>query len=296
MALAAMARAMGKRNEADEWEESAHHMARLIVERLYSEEDGAFYDVDTENKFVRVLSVANSRVMGEHVVSRKIFENVYAKQLHNPKAFWAPYPLTSIAMDDPEFVRPIPRNSWGGASQALTALRAPRWMERYGKPADLAWMMGRWIEAITRHVEFRQQMNPLTGDFTETDPSGYSPAALVFVDYLWRLHGVRETGDAIEWNVRAPQGERTEFSVKTRHGAGHGTALLEYRKGVAELTLHGKKLATVQGVGRLITDRQGRLLAAVGTAEQPVELMITLAGKKPTRVKLVPNERWSVGA
>src|ERR1019366_4544626 len=49
-------------------------------------------------------------------------------QAHNPKAFWSPFPLPSLAMDDPLFVRSIPPNSWGGASQALTALRAPRWM------------------------------------------------------------------------------------------------------------------------------------------------------------------------
>lgn len=287
MANAAMARAMGKSGEADRWEESAHHIGRLIVERLYSEQDGAFYDVDTSNQFVRVLSVANFRVMGNHVVGQKIFENVYSKQIHNPKAFWAPYPLPSIALDDPEFVRPIPRNSWGGASQALSALRAPRWMEYYGKPADLAWMMSRWIQAITRHIEFRQQMDPLTGDFTEADPGGYSPAALVFVDYLWRLHGVRETGSTLEWNLRAPERKNTEFSLKT----GRGIALLRYHNGIAELTLHGKLLVAVQGTGRIITDQQGKLLAAIGTAQKPVDLTLTFPGKPPRTLPLTPNER-----
>lgn len=286
MANAALARALGRHSEADRWEEAAQHIGRLIVERLYDAKDGAFYDVDTNDKFVRVLSVANMRVMGEHVVGQKIFENVYAKQLHNPKAFWAPYPMPSIALDDPEFVKPIPRNSWGGAAQALTALRAPRWMEYYGKPAELAWMMSRWIEAMTRHVEFRQQMNPWTGDFTEGTPGGYSPAALVFVDYLWRLHGVRKTGDELEWNVRAPRGEQTEFQLKV----GRGTALLTYKKDAAELTLHGKKLAVVRGTGRLITDREGKLLAAVGTAEKREDLTVTLPGREPRHVRLEANE------
>jgi hypothetical protein len=30
-------------------------------------------------------------------------------------------------------------------------------------------------------------MDPLTGDFTQADPSGYSPAALVFLDFARRL-------------------------------------------------------------------------------------------------------------
>jgi hypothetical protein len=193
VALAAMANALGKKEEAGRWLADAEHIRQLIIDKLYSPEDAAFYDLDAQNKFVRVRSDVISRVLGEHVLEtsnhreRTIFDAVWTRQLHNPKAFWAPYPLTSIAMDDPAFVRPIPRNSWGGASQALTALRAPRWMPHYGKQAELKQLMQAWCEAIMRHAEFRQQMDPLTGDFTQPDPGGYSPAALVFLDFARRL-------------------------------------------------------------------------------------------------------------
>jgi hypothetical protein len=193
MALAHMATALGKGDEASRWHDDAEKIRVLIVERLYDPKDASFYDLDAQNNFVKVRSDVNSRVLGEHVLKRydakdkAIFDAVWTKQIHNPKAFWAPYPLTSVAMDDPAFVRPIPRNSWGGASQALTALRAPRWMPYYGKQTELNHMMGQWCEAIMRHGEFRQQMDPMTGDFTQADPSGYSPAALVFLDYARRL-------------------------------------------------------------------------------------------------------------
>ena len=193
VALAAMAKALGKPDEAAHWEEDAETLRRLIITKLYDPKDAAFYDLDTDNNFVRVRSDVISRVLGEHVLKlsdahdRAIFEAVWTRQIHNPKAFWAPYPLTSVAMDDPSFVRPIPRNSWGGATQALTALRAPRWMDHYGKGTELKQMMRPWCEAIMRHIEFRQQMDPLTGDFTQADPSGYSPAALVFLDFARRL-------------------------------------------------------------------------------------------------------------
>jgi hypothetical protein len=193
MALAQMANALGKGDEAARWHDDAEKIRKLIIDRLYDPKDATFYDLDAKNNFVRVRSDVISRVLGEHVLhrydahDRPIFEAVWTRQIHNPKAFWAPYPLTSIAMDDPTFVRPIPRNSWGGASQALTALRTPRWMEYYGKRAELRHLMQQWCEAIMRHTEFRQQMDPLTGDFTQADPSGYSPAALVFLDFTRRL-------------------------------------------------------------------------------------------------------------
>jgi hypothetical protein len=188
-----MAKALGKSGEAVRWQEDAESIRKLIIEKLYSPEDAAFYDLDAQNKFVRVRSDAMSRVLGEHVLElsdaheRAIFDAVWTRQIHNPKAFWAPYPLTSIAMDDPTFVRPIPRNSWGGASQALTALRTPRWMAHYGKQGALDELMRQWCKAIMRQNEFCQQVDPLTGDFTHPDRGGYSPAALVFLDFARRL-------------------------------------------------------------------------------------------------------------
>jgi hypothetical protein len=201
IALAAMAKELGKKTEADRWLADAETIRRLILAKLYSPEDAAFYDLDAQNNFVRVRGDLISRVMGEHVLQisdtrdKAIFDAVWDRQLHNPKAFWAPFPLTSIAMDDPAFVRPIPRNSWGGASQALTALRAPRWMIHYGKQQELHHMMQQWCSAIMRHGEFRQQIDPVTGDCTQPDPGGYSPAALVFLDYADRLshNGIQPT-------------------------------------------------------------------------------------------------------
>jgi hypothetical protein len=193
IALAAMAKELGKNAEAARWQADAGTIRRLILDKLYSPEDAAFYDLDAQNQFVRVRSDAICRVLGEHVLDlserrdRAIFEAVWTKQLHNPKAFWAPYPFSSIAQDDPTFVRPIPRNSWGGASQALTALRAPRWMTHYGKQAELNHLMMQWCQAILRHGEFRQQMDPQTGDFTQPDPGGYSPVALVFLSFARNL-------------------------------------------------------------------------------------------------------------
>lgn len=199
MVLAAMAHALGKQAEADRWHEDAETIRRLIIEKLYCPEDAAFYDLDAHNQFVRVRSVAICRVMGEHVLKldiasdRHIFDTVWTRQLHNPNAFWSPFPFPSIALDDPTFVRPIPPNSWGGAAQALTALRAPRWMEHYGKHKELTQLMRQWVVAINSSGDpsgnFLQQMNPVTGQFTRHSAGGYSPAALVYLDFVRRLNG-----------------------------------------------------------------------------------------------------------
>jgi hypothetical protein len=83
--------------------------------------------------------------------------------------------------------QPPPRLTLLRVKRALTALRAPRWMPYYGKQAELTHLMQQWCSAIMRHTEFRQQIDPLTGDFTQPDPGGYSPAALTFLDFARRL-------------------------------------------------------------------------------------------------------------
>jgi hypothetical protein len=286
VALAAMARTLGKNSEADRWLADANAIRSKIVEKLYSPPDASFYDLDAQGQFVRVRGDLISRVLAEHVVDQQIFDAIYERQLHNPAAFWAPYPLPSIALDDPAFVRPIPRNSWGGAAQALTALRAPRWMECYGKPADLAHLMQQWIGAILREGTFLQQMDPLTGIFTP-DQGDYSPAALVFLDFTWRLAGVRLVADHLEWNVN-PQARQVRARHELRLSAAR-TAAIQYDSGSAELFLERRSLGTTSSSVRLISTLDGKVQSAVGIAPTKTNVLLRYSSGREQVFSIEPN-------
>lgn len=287
IALSAMARALGKNSESDRWLVDAEAIRAAIITRLYSEEDASFYDLDAQSHFVRVRGDVISRVLGEHVADQKMFDAIYQRQIHNPRAFWAPYPLPSIALDDPSFVRPIPRNSWGGASQALTALRAPRWMEHYGKPVDLAHLMSQWVEAILRAGKFLQQMDPMNGSFTP-DVGDYSPAALAFMDFTWRLSGVRSVGDFLEWNVRPhEQGARSSYKLPTSASL----AELRYTSGHAELSLKAKVFCKVHGTVRLTTDKIGKITKATGIAREKQTITLTQNSGRERKFTIEPNQQ-----
>jgi hypothetical protein len=293
VALAAMAKAMGKTGDADRWTEDAETIRHLILSRLYDPQDAAFYDLDAQNQFVRIRSSTILNVVGEHVVDAALFNDIWRKQVHNPKSFWAPYPFPSVALDDPQFVRPIPRNSWGGAAQALTALRAPRWMEHYGKPSDLAWFMQRWLEALQRaNGEFRQQMDPLTGDFTLADPGGYSPAALVFLDFLWRSSGVRQQDNLIEWNIRPSAPGKSKFSAQISSTP----AELIYGGPLAELSLSGNRIAQVSGIVRLLTTHTGDLQTAIGIADKEQHVTLHVPDRPTRTLRIAPNQRIELRA
>jgi hypothetical protein len=288
-ALSAMARALGKVSEADHWAESADQIRRLILSKLYVPEDGAFYDLDANGQFVKVRTCAVARVCGEHVVDQQQFDNLWTRQLHNPKAFWAPYPLPSVAMDDPLFVRPIPRNSWGGASQALTALRAGRWFDFYGRSAEFSTLMDQWCKAIARDMTFRQQIDPETGAFTEGGSPNYSPAALVMLDFTWRLAGIHEEENEIHWNVRPGHcaADHARFALRTHHGA---DAEMQYDATGARLQYRGKTVARIEGgTARLVTNRDGRPLHLRGISERTEHVTCRIASGSH-RLTLRPNE------
>ena len=292
-ALAAMARAMGKTAEADRWTESAQSVRALILSRLYVAEDAAFYDLDAQNRFVKIRSEILTRVCSEHLPDQALFDELWTRQIHNPKAFWAPYPLPSVALDDPLFVRPIPRNSWGGAAQALTALRAGRWFDRYRRSAEFSGMMDRWCEAIQQDGTFRQQVDPLTGAFTQEDAPKYSPSALVMIDYTWRLAGVCEESEELHWNVRPghPASESARFQLRTD---GSREAEIRYAGdgNRAELWFDGKLLGRVSsGAVRIITDKSGIPQAWASIHEKRQEILVQWADGKPRVVALLPNEK-----
>jgi mannosylglycerate hydrolase MGH1-like protein len=286
VALAAMARALGKNAEADRWQADAEDIRSKIIGMLYIPGDACFYDLDRQDRIVRVRSDVLSRVLGEHVVDQKLFDTIYERQIHNPRAFWATYPLPSVALDDPAFVRPIPANSWGGASQALTALRAPRWMEHYGKPADLAHLMQQWTSAIVRAGKFLQQLNPVDGTFTN-DKGDYSPAALVFTDFTWRLSGVRRVDDGLEWNVRPPaDGVRASFRLKLSPTQ---TAEIRYASGRAELLINDKLQYTTTGIVRFVTDLSGSPRSATGVAATLVRAVLERVSGQKIDASVEPN-------
>jgi hypothetical protein len=278
VALSRIASELKKPNEALHWSRQADAIGTALLEWLYDRHSACFYDLDARNQFVRIRGDAISRVLGERVVNQRLFHSIWHKQIYNPKAFWTRYPLPSIALDDPAFVRPIPPNSWGGAAQALTALRAPRWMDHYLCHSACVYLMRQWIEAITRRGEFLQQMDPQSGDFTG-DQGSYSPAMLVLVDFLTRTRGVRPHQGNLEWNCSGEPGVFTRGAMK-----------LAGEKRASEIWLRDKRRYVVRGQVRVLTDTEGEILALIGIANQVQGIIIETARGRSYRYTIHPDE------
>ena len=170
-------------------------------------------------------------------------------------------------------------------------------MEYYCKPAHLAHMMQQWVNAIVREGKFLQQMDPLDGNFTP-DTGDYSPAALVFMDFTWRLAGVRELGNGIEWNLRPAAGQiPSNYRLKLSPGQ---TAEIKYPAaakdhGAAECSLNNRVLFRTNSTVRLITDRNGKLSGAAGIASEKAHIVLQRnGGTHQQQFSLEPNQQISL--
>ena len=295
VALAGMAEALGRSAEAASWQQHSQELRGLILGHLYDAAEAAFYDVDAKGEYVKIRCDILSRVCGEHVLDQPTFETLWSGQLHNRHAFWSALPLPSVALDDAAFVRPIPVNSWGGASQALTALRTARWFDHYGKSAAHGELMQRWCRALVQDGTFRQQADPLDGRFTGDGPPGYSPAALALIDFTWRLAGICESGRQLHWHVRpglsASRGAQFSVRTDTRH-----RAQMSYDAQGAVLKLDGRWIARLEGgAARLVSGESGQILSLVGIDETRQQLRLLMPDRPPRNLTLGPDERIKLG-
>ncbi len=191
-------------------------------------------------------------------------------------------------------MRPIPANSWGGAAQALTALRTGRWFDHYGKSAAHAQLMQRWCAALIEDGNFRQQADPRDGRFTQGGPAGYSPAALVMVDFTWRLAGICESDRQLHWQIRPglPASRGAQFSLRT--DAGH-RAQMSYDARGADLKLDGRRIGRLEGgAARLISGASGQLMSLVGIDERVQELRLLMPDRPPRNLSLGPHDSLSL--
>lgn len=288
-ALAKIAREMGKINEADEWEEKAEKTRIAILTYLFDPETLCFYDLDINNKFIRIVTDACLRVLCEHVVDNSLFEKIFKRHIINPTGFWPEYPLPPVAISDPLFsLTNDPDNNWGGHCQPLMAQRAPRYMEYYGKYSEMTHVMKKYMESVIKADGFRQQFNPFTGEASGIDKN-YTPAMTLMVDFTARLYGVRKEEESLEWNCRKIEGSK--YFIYSNDMVGKKVQI-NTENDISLLIMEGKELFKVQGVCRIITDMNGNILNVIGTEMKEQEILITrIDDGKVKKYRLMPNQK-----
>lgn len=278
--LARIAERLGDAEAAQRWRELAAETHAALFAQCWDEADGLFYDRDRHGRHVRVQSDVLLRVLACEVGDDAFFARALERYLLNTRKFFARYPFTSIAMDDPRYDPAWDYNSWAGPTNLLSLIRAPHAFEAHHRHVELSWAMQPTLSALLQAERFAQTLHPFTGrpGFTEA----YSPAILCLLDFVERLSGIMPRPDRTLWftGLAPLQIEHRDVQHATAYArdvAGvrfelvtSGSESLAYRDG--ELLFRAPR-----GL-RIITDRAGNLCGLIGMSASPIAGRLVFAG------------------
>ena len=229
--LRRISRIMGDTAGEEAWWRKADETARAIRKGLWNEARGALFDRDKDGKPVNILCHNTLRCMYWGSVSPAMADRFVREHLMNPDEFMTPFPLPSVAADDPAF-RNAPENNWSGQPEGLTYQRAIRALENYGYEP----LVTRLGDVLMRAVimggyRFTQQFDPFTGkpslvneqtgkpvaegDTVSPVQHSYGPTMLAVLEYIAHRWGIHPHLDMIWFSLGS--GPETEYRAVFRN-------------------------------------------------------------------------------
>lgn len=278
--------------DGEPWRAKAQASLDALFEHCFDSEDWFFYDLDRNGKHVRVQSDVLLRVLACEVGDDAFFAEALERHLLNTRKFFAKYPFTSIALDDPRYDPAYDYNSWAGPTNFLSLIRAPHAFETHGRHVELTWAMYPTLSAMWKFERFAQTLHPFTGreGFTEA----YSPAILCLLDFVERLSGIMPRPEGTLWftGLVPYQIEHRDAAHETGYSRTVDGMRFELVNTATESVAHrdGEPLfAAPKGV-RIVTDRQGNLVSLVGMSVQDIAGSLTF-GREQMFFRAAANEQ-----
>jgi hypothetical protein len=287
--LARIADALGE--NAAGWTVKAEASTEALFVQCFDAEDAFFYDRDRHGRPVRLQSDVLLRVLACEIGDGDLFRQALARYLLNTRKFFAKFPLTSIALDDPRFDPSFAQNSWAGPTNFLTLIRTAHAFEHHGRHVELSWITQPTLAALFEADRFPQTLNPFTGaaGFTEK----YSPSVLCMLDFIERLSGILPRPDGTVWFTSLlpkPVTHKHE-TWNTGYARTIDGAVFELINTACGGEIHrdGHLLCRFPAGTRVILDRSGALSGVLGLTSRTVTGTIVFAGQT-VPLSIAPNE------
>ena len=258
--------------QAEAWRKKAAAVGLALREGLWDERRGACFDRDKYGNVINILCHNTLRCMYWGSLSPVMAERFVYEHLLNPREFWTPFPLPSVAVCDPAF-RNAPENNWSGQPEGLTYQRAILALENYGYHSIVTRLGEKLIQAIAENgFRFTQQFDPFTGKPTlvhavthqpVTEGSGepiqdaYGPTLLSALEYIAHRFGIH------------PHLGQVWFSLGSGEEYTYEAVFYDHRYSIrsdgkkAEITVDGKAMGAYPCGQRIITDSRGHMLRSV---------------------------------
>jgi glycogen debranching enzyme len=165
--------------EKEELEKLAKRTEQAIIEKCWNAQDMTFRCLAKDNSFVSTLTVSNLFPLLLPNLPREYAEAVFA-QLIDSKKFWTPYPIPSVAADEPMFDADRKEQLlWRGPTWINTNWYLVIGLLRHGFK-DAAKELAEKTIAMVEREGFREFYQPFTGKGMRVKNFGWSTLAATF--------------------------------------------------------------------------------------------------------------------
>lgn len=173
--LAKMARSLGKKDEAKQWDAKAKELRDQIRQLHWSDKLGIYNDVSEDKSVSDTLTP---------VIYWPIWAGISEKTqlaqsidyLNDPKVFAAKWPVPTVPVTDKRFE---PTGYWRGPTWINLNWITIRGLERYGKKTEAAALREKTIDLMTRTPVLYEYYNPINGDGVGSRNYGWTSALYI---------------------------------------------------------------------------------------------------------------------
>ncbi len=182
-ALARLCRIMHESNDAAEFDQLAARVEQQLVNKCYNERHGIFFDLlGVAEKPSGVVTVTSLLPLMLDNLDAAICKRLVEEHLHNPDEFWLPYPLPSVAANEPSFDPEAKTDLlWRGSTWVNMNWFLVGGLRRHGFESAAEELISRTLEMIARGG-FREYYSPYSGVGYGAPNFGWTTLVLDFLE------------------------------------------------------------------------------------------------------------------
>ncbi|MBL8133162.1 MAG: glycogen debranching protein [Anaerolineae bacterium] len=177
--LAAVARVLGRDDEAETWTAEAEALTRRLIDLRWDDEAGYFWSwcngapvrVRTP---ISLMPLITGRLPGE--VSRRLVDH-----LTSPSEFWARFPVPTVALDDPYH---NPEVMWRGPVWININYLLIEGLKRSGYREEARALRRKTLDMMMRQPDIYEYYHPQTGEKPPRAVSTFGWSAALFIDLV----------------------------------------------------------------------------------------------------------------
>lgn len=169
-AMSHIAHEIGRTEDEPRWRAKADALQRLLNETMWSEPDGLYFNIDRRTgQMVKIKTWTTFVPLWAGLVPQDRAKRLIEEHLLNPKEFWGPHGLRTLAATEPTYT---PKNGyWKGPVWVVSSYMMSHGLARYG-------YRDRAIAEALRVTRLLVQDLERTGGMNENyDPETGAPAA-----------------------------------------------------------------------------------------------------------------------